>query len=106
MFIRVSIFVCLILFSSAALALDTRSIPEPLQAWIPWVLEDEESINCPFDYQDFKQHFCAWPDTLTLDVDKKGARFNQHWTVFEEGWIPLPGNGIAKMSRQEILRVI
>lgn len=92
MITRVFIFVCLILSSTTTLALDTRSIPEPLKAWIPWVLDGVESINCPFEYRDFKQHYCAWPDTLTLDVDKKGAQFNQHWTVFEESWIPLPGN--------------
>ncbi len=81
----------LFLMAPAASAIENH-IPKPLKAWIPWVLEGEESINCPFDYQDFKSHHCAWPGKLTLDVTKEGGQLNQHWMVFEKSWITLPGD--------------
>lgn len=89
---RIISFLWLVLLAPAASAIEIKDIPKPLQSWIPWVLQGEKSINCPFDYQDFKTRHCAWPGKLTLDIDDTGGRLNQNWSVYQKSWVPLPGN--------------
>ena len=90
-----SIFSCLLfLISFSLLANDT--IPEPLKPWVSWVLKGNEELSCPFinntQYSEKRNHICAWPSTLTLDVKDRSAKFKQSWQVLTNSIIPLPGN--------------
>ncbi len=80
------------LFPSSAAA----TIPDELAPWAPWVLKDDKSHRCPrlshsADEQP-GQRRCVWPGELTLEITQQEARFAQHWTLYGEGWIYLPGN--------------
>lgn len=81
---------------------DDAWVPAVLRPWIPWVLGDEDRRACPLDPQtltkpaapaavDARQ--CAWPGRLYLDLDAHGGRFAQHWELYAESWVPLPGDG-------------
>jgi hypothetical protein len=73
-------------------------VPDELQGWQEWVLQDKDYRVCPFYFNgsaaargDF---VCAWPGRLEISIDADGGRFSQPWTVYaEETWLPLPGNG-------------
>jgi hypothetical protein len=39
-----------------------------------------------------RNHLCAWPSTLTLNVTDSSAKFKQSWQVLSKSIIPLPGN--------------
>jgi hypothetical protein len=72
-------------------------IPDELQSWAGWVLQDQEYRECPFFFnqrQPVRNGFiCAWPDQLSLNITAHGGRFSQSWTVYEtDAWVPLPGN--------------
>jgi len=72
-------------------------IPDELQSWAGWVLQDQEYRECPFFFnqgQPVRNGFiCAWPDQLSLNINAQGGRFSQSWTVYEtDAWVPLPGN--------------
>ncbi len=92
--IRVFIFIAALLLSaeiqSKPLTVDT--VPEPLQPWVDWVLQDEASYPCPFLYNSFKEKRCAWPSQLQLDLSDNSANFSFWVKVFAESWIQLPGN--------------
>lgn len=76
---------------SASSATDTGHIPEPLKQWIPWVLKDNPSIQCPISYKQNK-HFCAYPGSLNIKLKQNTGNFQQTWQVFAESWITLPGD--------------
>jgi hypothetical protein len=93
--ITFSIFSCLLfLISFSLFAKDT--IPEPLTPWVSWAMKDSEKLSCPFinntQYSDQKNHICAWPSTLELNVKDDSAKFQQSWQVLTKSIIPLPGN--------------
>lgn len=71
---------------------DAVDIPEPLKPWQDWVLYGLEDSHCPFSYNNYQNHFCAWPTTLTLDLGKTGGRFEQRWEVYKKSWVRLPGS--------------
>ena len=91
MTLRLVAFTCLF-FTSWAHASQQVAVPDELKGWVPWVLEGQESANCPFQYTDGKRHHCAWPEVLMLDLHQQGGSFNQHWIVYEKSLITLPGN--------------
>ena len=90
------IFVCLLLPLSAHSA--EVFVPDELQGWQEWVLQDRDYRDCPFYFNgrataegDF---VCAWPGLLDVAVDTNGGRFSQQWTVYaQDAWLPLPGSG-------------
>ncbi len=66
--------------------------PAELNKWRNWVLEQHPDIDCPrMDVQAAGRR-CAWPGTLEIEVTQSGARFSQHWNVYGESWLGLPGN--------------
>jgi len=85
--------------------LPRERVPEPLRPWTDWVLRGRESALCPSFLgggnggEDSESPTrCAWPGRLTLDLDEKGGRFSQKWTVEDFSpetaeRVPLPGDG-------------
>ena len=72
-------------------------VPDDLQDWQAWVLQDKEYRDCPFYFNrgatERGQFICAWPGMLDVNVDQDRGRFTQRWTVYaEDAWIPLPGD--------------
>lgn len=90
-----SIFSCLLFLISFSLCAK-NAIPEPLSPWVSWVLKGSEKLSCPFinntKYSDQRNHICAWPSTLELNVKDSSAKFRQSWQVLTKSIIPLPGN--------------
>ena len=54
---------------------------------------NERALASPSPYHDPKQALRVWPSQLTLDVRNDGGRFDFAVTVFNETWLPLPGDG-------------
>ncbi len=75
-----------------AAPIDIEDIPPTLKDWTAWVLYGEESKTCPFIYNSFGDHRCAWPTTLALQLDAEGGAFSQSWQVHSSSWITLPGD--------------
>jgi hypothetical protein len=74
------------------------TIPEPLQPWIPWVLEGsadgQDRRACPIDPVDGSR-LCAWPGRLNLELTREGGIFAVVWQVLAETRVPLPGDADA-----------
>lgn len=70
-----------------------RDVPEPLQAWIPWVLHDQQASFCPTEPNNVRLRLCTWPSELQLDLDAGGGRFEMRATTLAPGWFVLPGDG-------------
>ena len=72
------------------------AVPRDLEPWRAWVLDGEEYRRCPFmasaSPADKHSYRCAWPERLALSLDARGGTFEQHWQVFAESWVRLPGN--------------
>ena len=66
------------------------SIPDTLKKWAPWVLLDEEKRLCPTDHR-AKNHYCAEPAILRLDITEQGATFQITWNIYQKTRVPLPG---------------
>jgi hypothetical protein len=86
----------LLLLPIAAQSADVH-VPDELQDWQSWVLQDKEYRNCPFYFNrgatERSEFICAWPGTLSVAVDEDSGQFSQQWTVYaEDAWIPLPGD--------------
>ncbi len=72
-------------------------VPQILDDWRDWVLQDQRHRLCPLLYDregkapaDF---VCAWPGRLRLSITPEGGRFEQEWTLFgDDQWVPLPGD--------------
>ncbi|HSN01465.1 MAG TPA: hypothetical protein VLS52_10700, partial [Rudaea sp.] len=72
------------------------SLPPALRDWRAWVMHDLDYRACPFlatrapnAADDF---VCAWPGTLHLDANSRGAEFSIGWRVEAPSWIHLPGD--------------
>src|SRR6267378_8112776 len=75
-----------------AAELRESEVPAPLRSWIPWVLQDHETIACPASYGDANHHECVWPTRLQLDLNNKGGRFSFDVEVFApDSVVLLPG---------------
>ena len=73
-------------------AISNEEIPEPLQPWVNWVLEDSAEHQCPFFYNTAKTKYCAWPSQLKIDIQEQQGKFTSDWQVYNESYITLPGN--------------
>ena len=85
---------CLFLISLelGAARITRDEVPAGLQDWIDWVLFQEKATSCPFLYNNFESHRCAWPTSLNLNLADQGGTFHITWDVYLESWITLPGN--------------
>lgn len=72
--------------------LPAKAIPDPLKAWVPWVLDGSESALCPHLVNDANAGRCAWPGRLDLQANEQGAGFAQDWSAYRESWVTLPGD--------------
>jgi hypothetical protein len=70
-----------------------QELPEPLKPWAGWALWNERDLASPSPYHDPKQALRVWPSQLKLDVQTAGGRFDFEVKVFNEAWLPLPGDG-------------
>lgn len=84
---------CLLLLSTGISAnpLPPDQVPEPLKPWIGWVLDGHDDRNCPYLYN-AEQRQCAWPGHLELQLTSTGGTFTQHWEVYGETQLRLPGD--------------
>ena len=84
----------MVLAPSAAWAapLTRDTIPEPLHPWTDWVLHGQEEARCPFFHDTSDRRACAWPSALALELADRGGRFVQQWAIYDESWVPLPGD--------------
>ncbi len=69
----------------------SRYIPDDLKQWQSWVLKDEPSQQCPITYNS-DDHFCAYPDALSIELAEHAGTFKQTWSVYARSWITLPGD--------------
>jgi hypothetical protein len=76
-----------------SMAEDGRELPEALKPWAGWALWDQRDLESPRPYHDAKQALRLWPSHLSLQADATGGRFEMDVTVFNEAWLPLPGDG-------------
>ncbi|MGB1310352.1 MAG: hypothetical protein ACPG47_04040, partial [Leucothrix sp.] len=82
-----------LLLSSTAFSapITTEQVPAPLKPWVDWVLHDEKSRHCPYQYNS-QQRACRWPSQLDLQLSNSGGTFSQQWQVFDETLVRLPGD--------------
>jgi hypothetical protein len=71
-------------------------VPDELQDWQEWVLQDRGYRECPFYFNQGaaarSDYICAWPGTFDISVDQDSGRFVQEWTVYGDiVWVQLPG---------------
>jgi hypothetical protein len=76
---------------------DEIYVPDELQDWTAWVLQDAEYRDCPFFFNrgaaQRSDFVCAWPGELQLQVGADGGRFALPYNVYaEEQWLSLPGD--------------
>lgn len=79
------IFFLLLSFHSHAI-----EIPEALEDWKGWVLENHPDIGCPFLHNE-AQRTCVWPSELQINATHQGANFTQIVETFNDAWVSLPG---------------
>ncbi len=84
-----------LLCTSAALAETARDVyvPEVLEPWVDWVLQNEDLYHCPFDSQDEGIQTCMWVSEVVVDVRREeptGASFQIGVHVFAESHLELP----------------
>ncbi|MBI2478211.1 MAG: hypothetical protein HYV60_06095, partial [Planctomycetia bacterium] len=90
-------FVCCLVLCAAWLAngiasAQPKDIPPALEPWKNWVLWGELHPNCPTPFNAADQHICFWPSRLTLSAEQEQASWQIQVRVFEEAWVPLPGD--------------
>ncbi|NBO19857.1 MAG: hypothetical protein EBV03_11685, partial [Proteobacteria bacterium] len=66
-------------------------LPETLRPWSKWVLDGYTQNHCPFLYHTGGFRQCVWPSELKLRLGAGGAEFQLRATLYEEGWLALPG---------------
>lgn len=81
----------LLLTSAHANPLSPEQVPEPLKPWVGWVLDGHKDLACPYLYNAAERQ-CAWPGKLDLQLTSTGGTFTQHWEVYGETQIRLPGD--------------
>jgi hypothetical protein len=64
-------------------------IPDVLEPWIPWVLEDLGDQACPLVNE---VRTCVWPSSLELAVADAGGTFTLRVTADRKRLVPLPGS--------------
>ena len=90
----ISIFLLLIFVTIPVYGktVDEKSIPSQLKPWKSWVLYGTEKFFCPNPFDNGNEYLCVWPSRLDMNLNDVGGNFSQHYVVYSEGWIALPGN--------------
>jgi hypothetical protein len=83
---------CLLMVGVSAYGITPGEIPEPLKPWVDWVIEGEESRDCPRIYNNEKDHRCRWTPQLALKLDEKAGEFMMTCRVYGRNRILLPGD--------------
>ncbi|HSA59273.1 MAG TPA: hypothetical protein VLJ37_06265 [bacterium] len=83
-------FLCLFLSSVPDLSAEFQ-VPEPLKPWTAWVLKGREDQLCPF-FNGTAGTLCRWVSPMDLSLDDTKGSFSVQARIFEEAWIPLPGD--------------
>ncbi len=84
--------------SPATAGVDARpllraEVPDPLKSWVPWVLNDQPSLSCPFAYNAVEDRRCVWPGKVVLVLNgKSGGTFSYQVQVFTPAIVALPGS--------------
>ena len=89
--LRFALFMLLTLHSVVSVGA-TAEPPAEMAKWKAWILAGVPEHTCPYFGQTADSKKCAWPGTLKLKIDGKGAEFTQTWKVFDDSWISLVGN--------------
>ncbi len=76
----------------AAADLSTGEIPPELARWRSWVLHGYADKLCPSAFDNGAVVRCQWPSRLEISVSADGGAFEQHWMIFADGWVTLPGH--------------
>ncbi len=90
-FLRLLSLWLLLLTTAYANPLSPDQVPDPLKPWVGWVLDGHKDLACPYLYN-AEERQCAWPGRLDLQLSDKGGTFTQHWEVYGETAVRLPGD--------------
>ncbi len=82
----------LILLLAVSAASAAPSIPASLQSWTEWVQAKVPWRHSPLSYADAAKRMPLWISDLALEVTPTGASFSLRVEVYDETWLPLPGN--------------
>lgn len=77
---------------ASAAPMNPADVPEPLRAWIPWVLQPLTDQACPYVHGSESDRRCAWPSQLELSLGDQRGEFLQRWQMYAPGLVPLPGD--------------
>ncbi len=61
---------------------NNKGIPPELEQWQPWVMADHKDLDCPPLYNKATK-ICVWHNPLKLNINHKGANFNQTIETFK-----------------------
>ena len=92
-FAPVALLLWLLAGAAQAAPLTPAEVPEPLKPWVQWVLHDVPGAACPYMHASTEERRCSWPSRLELTLADTRGEFVQDWLVYEETWVPLPGDG-------------
>jgi hypothetical protein len=82
---------CFLLSTAHADPLPPDQVPDPLKPWVGWALDGHQDHACPYLFNEDSRQ-CAWPGRLELQLTDKGGTFTQHWEVYAETVVRLPGD--------------
>lgn len=86
----------------AAQAAGEVAVPAALEPWREWVMHGHERLRCPVPDAEVDQPRCRWPGELVLEVDARGLRFSQAWTLQARERVPLPGDAQLRPIEVEV----
>ncbi|UOG91014.1 MAG: hypothetical protein L3K52_12485 [Candidatus Thiothrix sulfatifontis] len=90
-FLRLLSLWLFLLTTAHANPLAPEQVPDPLKPWIGWVLDGYKDLQCPYLFN-AEERQCAWPGRLDLQLTTTGGTFTQHWEVYGETQVRLPGD--------------
>jgi len=86
-----ALLVAVVLLGGRAQAQPLRpeAVPEPLEPWVPWVLDGLGDALCPVVN---KKAVCVWPGELSLELFSSGGDFRQRLFTDRALLVELPGS--------------
>ncbi len=74
---------------------EEKVLPDPLLPWKDWVLWDVTHLHCPTPFNSSEERLCLWPSEVNLEANDDGGNWQLQVRVFEQTWLPLPGDASA-----------